>query len=146
MYSALWQADAGRIRRFAPLEFIGRDMPGFFDYGIADEVHELKGDTAQGNALGTMAQAVNKLVVLTGTLLGGYADDVFNVLYRLEPHKMVAEGYQWGESGVRSSSDAYGVLERVTIIPPQENACSKAKIAKQSNGSLGHHHCSSKSF
>ncbi len=131
IYSALWQADGSRIRRFAPLEFIGRYMPGFFDYGIADEVHELKGDTAQGNALGTMSQAVNKIVVLTGTLLGGYADDVFNVLYRLEPHKMVAEGYEWGESGVRSFSEAYGVLERVTIIPPQENACSKAKIVKQ---------------
>jgi hypothetical protein len=91
----------------------------------------LKGDTAQGNALGTMAQAVNKIVVLTGTLLGGYADDVFNVLYRLEPHKMVAEGYEWGESGVRSFSEACGVLERVTIIPPQENACSKARVVKQ---------------
>ncbi len=78
MYSALWQADASRIRRFAPLEFIGRYMPGFFDYGVADEVHELKGDTAQGNALGTMTQAVNKIVVLTGTLLGGYADDVLS--------------------------------------------------------------------
>lgn len=131
LYSALWQADASRIRRFAPLEFIGRYMPGFFEYGIADEVHELKGDTAQGNALGTMAQAVSKIIVLTGTLLGGYADDVFNVLYRLEPHKMVAEGYEWGESGVRSFSEAYGVLERVTIIPPQENACSKAKVVKQ---------------
>jgi GAF domain-containing protein len=79
----------------------------------------------------TMAQAVNKIVVLTGTLLGGYADDVFNVLYRLVPHKMIAEGYEWGESGVRSFSEVYGVLERVTIIPPQENACSKAKIVKQ---------------
>jgi len=26
-----------RIRRFAPLEFIGRYMKDFFDYGIADE-------------------------------------------------------------------------------------------------------------
>jgi hypothetical protein len=49
MYSPLWQADGGRIRRFAPLEFIGRYMPDFFDYGIADEVHELKGLSAGTN-------------------------------------------------------------------------------------------------
>jgi len=131
IYSPLWQADSKRIRRFAPLEFVGRYMKGFFDYGIADEVHELSNDTAQGNALGTLARAVDKIAVLTGTLMGGYADDLFNVLYRLEPHKMVAEGYEWGEPGVRSFAETYGVLERVTIIAPEENACSKAKVTKQ---------------
>jgi hypothetical protein len=130
-YSPLWQADGKRIRRFAPLEFIGRYIQGFFDYGIADEVHELSNDTAQGNALGTMARSVDKIAVLTGTLMGGYADDLFNVLYRLEPHKMVAEGYEWGEPGVRSFAEAYGVLERITIVTPEENACSKAKVTKQ---------------
>ncbi len=59
LYSALWQADGTKIRRFAPVDFIGRYMPDFFDYAIADEVHELKGDTAQGNALGTLAVARN---------------------------------------------------------------------------------------
>ena len=34
---------------------IGLYLDEFFDYGIADEVHELKsGETAQGNALGTL--------------------------------------------------------------------------------------------
>jgi hypothetical protein len=131
IYSPLWQADGKRIRRFAPLEFVGRYMKDFFDYGIADEVHELSNDTAQGNALGTLARAVDKIAVLTGTLMGGYADDLFNTLYRLEPHKMVAEGYEWGESGVRSFAETYGVLERITIITPEENACSKAKVTKQ---------------
>jgi hypothetical protein len=131
LYSPLWQADGSRIRRFAPIEFIGRYMPGFFEYGIADEVHELSNDTAQGNALGTLARSVDKIAVLTGTLMGGYADDLFNVLYRLEPHKMVSEGYEWGEPGIRNFAESYGVLERVTIIEPDENACSKAKVTKQ---------------
>ena len=70
-YSALWQADGRKIRRFAPIDFIGRYMHGFFDYAIADEVHELKGgDTAQGNALGTLASCARHIAVLTGTLLG----------------------------------------------------------------------------
>ncbi len=81
-FSPLWQADRERIPRMAPIEFIGRYLGGFFDYGIADEVHELKGETAQGNALGTMASACGRTVILTGTLLGGYADEMFNILYR----------------------------------------------------------------
>jgi hypothetical protein len=36
----------------APIEFIGRYLNGFFDYGIADEVHELKGRDGAGQRLG----------------------------------------------------------------------------------------------
>src|SRR6266849_2293611 len=61
----------------------------------------LKGDTAQGNALGTLAACVDRIVVLTGTLSGGYADDLHRVLFRLDPGKMVGRGYDWGESGRR---------------------------------------------
>ncbi len=104
---------------------------GFFDYGIADEVHELKGDTAQGNALGTLAACAKHVAVLTGTLLGGYADDLFNILFRLEPRSMVSEGFEWGEGGVRRFMETYGVLEKVAIIQPEENACSKARVTRQ---------------
>jgi superfamily II DNA or RNA helicase len=131
LYSALWQADEHRIRRVAPLEFIGRYMPHWFDYGIGDEVHQLAGDTAQGNALGTLAACVDRIVVITGTLLGGYADDLYNILYRLESGKMAGLGYQWGESGARLFSETYGVLEKITTIEPADNACSKARITKQ---------------
>jgi len=131
LFSALWQADQTKIRRCAPIEFTGRYLQGFFDYGIADEVHELKGDTAQGNALGTLAACAKRIAVLTGTLLGGYADDLFNILFRLEPHNMVSEGFEWGEGGVRRFMETYGVLEKVAIIQPAENACSKARVTRQ---------------
>ncbi|HEV2401606.1 MAG TPA: hypothetical protein VGS27_32020, partial [Candidatus Sulfotelmatobacter sp.] len=41
LHSPLWQADSGKIRRMAPIEFIGRYMPGWFDYAICDEIHQL---------------------------------------------------------------------------------------------------------
>jgi len=110
------------------MEFIGRYLPGFFDYGIADEVHELKGQTAQGNALGTMASACQQLVILTGTLLGGYADDLFHILYRLDPALLNREGFSHGEAGLRQFAETYGALEKVTTIEESENACSKAKV------------------
>jgi hypothetical protein len=131
VFSPLWQADETRIRRFGPVDFIGRYMPGFFDYAIADEVHELKGDTAQGNALGTLASCAARTLVLTGTLLGGYADELFNILFRLEPAKMVGEGFEYGEGGVRAFTETYGLLENVTVIEPADNACSEARVTKR---------------
>jgi hypothetical protein len=129
LYSALWQADDKKIRRFAPVDFIGRFMDDFFDYAIADEVHELKGgDTAQGNALGTLASCARHIAVLTGTLLGGYALDLFNILFRLEPSRMLEEGFEHGEAGVRAFTEAYGLLEKITVIEPADNACSEARV------------------
>jgi len=131
IYSPLWQADGKRIRRVAPLDFIGRFMPGWFDYAICDEAHQLANDTAQGNGLGTLAACADRTVILTGTLLGGYASDVYNLLYRLEAGKMAGHGYEWGEPGLRSFAEKYGVLERVTTIEPADNSCSKARVTKQ---------------
>jgi hypothetical protein len=73
-FSALWQADRSRIQRMAPIEYIGRYMRGWFDFAIADELHQLAGDTAQGNGLGVLGRAAQRLIALTGTLMGGYAD------------------------------------------------------------------------
>ncbi len=129
LYSALWQADGKKIRRFAPVDFIGRYMNGFFDYAIADEVHELKGgDTAQGNALGTLAESARHIAVLTGTLLGGYADELFNILFRLGAPRMLEEGFEYGEAGVRAFTEIYGLLEKITVIEPADNACSEARV------------------
>src|SRR5260370_3626356 len=127
IHSPLWQADPNKIRRMAPIEFIGRYMPGWFDYAICDEIHQLAGDTAQGNALGTLASCTNRIVGLTGTLLGGYADDLFNTLFRLESGRMKEHGYEWGTTGRSSFTQDYGVLETITKVEPAENRCSKSK-------------------
>ena len=127
IHSPLWQADADKIHRMAPIEFIGRYMPEWFDYAICDEVHQLAGDTAQGNALGTLASCTDRIVGLTGTLLGGYADDLFNTLFRLEARRMKDHGYEWGTTGRTSFIQDYGVLETITKVEAANNACSKAK-------------------
>ncbi|HXK03821.1 MAG TPA: helicase-related protein, partial [Verrucomicrobiae bacterium] len=131
LYSALWQGDGSRVHRYAVIDFIGRHLKKFFDFGIADEVHEMKGaDTAQGNALGTLATAANKTLVLTGTLLGGYADDVLEILFRLDARKMIEHGFEHGV-GLGPFLETYGLLETITTIEPAENACSEAKVTRR---------------
>ena len=131
VFSALWQADRSKVRRAAVIEFIGRQLRNFFDFAIADEVHELKGaDTAQGNALGKLASAAKKIIVLTGTLLGGFADDIYEILFRLDARKMIEHGYEHRE-GVRPFMETYGLLETITTIEPSENACSEARVTRR---------------
>lgn len=125
-YSALWQADRSRIQRMAPIEYIGRYMKGWFDFAIADELHQLAGDTAQGNGLGVLNRAAQRLIALTGTLMGGYADDLFNIFYRMEPRVMAREGFSYGGQGRRDFQEQYGVLETVEKVRETDNACSRA--------------------
>jgi hypothetical protein len=125
-FSALWQADRNRIQRMAPIEFIGRYMGGWFDFAIADELHQLAGDTAQGNGLGVLGRAAKRLIALTGTLMGGYADDLFNIFYRMEPRTMVDEGFAYGGQGRRDFQQQYGVLETIEKVRDTDNACSRA--------------------
>jgi hypothetical protein len=125
-FSPLWQADRTRIQRMAPVEYIGRYMKGWFDFAIADELHQLAGDTAQGNGLGVLGRAARRLIGLTGTLMGGYADDLFNIFFRMEPRVMVRQGFAYGGQGRRDFQEQYGVLETIEKIEDSDNACSRA--------------------
>ena len=128
-FAPLWQADSDKIQREAPIDFIGRHMHGFFDYAICDEMHQLAGDTAQGNALGTLASCSERIVGLTGTLMGGYAKDLYNLVWRLESEKMKQKGFVWGASGCGAFVSEYGVLETIETTEPQDNDCSDAKVS-----------------
>jgi superfamily II DNA or RNA helicase len=124
-YSALWQADRSKITRMAPAEYMGRYMREWWDYAIADEIHQLAGDTAQGNALGVLNRVSQHFLGLTGTLLSGYADDLFNTLFRTDARRMVEDGYQWGSSGRERFTHDFGVIETIERITVEDNACSK---------------------
>ena len=124
-YSALWQADCNKIVRMAPAEYMGRYMPEWWDYAIADEIHQLAGDTAQGNALGVLNKTARRFLGLTGTLLSGYADDLFNTLFRTDAKRMTEDGYEWGSAGRERFTRDFGVIETIERITVEDNACSR---------------------
>ncbi|MGI8281717.1 helicase-related protein [Bacillus mycoides] len=97
-------------RKIATVEYIRRKMKHFFDALIADEIHELKSETAQGTALGSLAKVCKKVVAGTGTLFGGRASDVFYTLWRLFPQKMVESGFEY--SSLMEWNETYGNIER----------------------------------
>jgi hypothetical protein len=125
-FAPLWEADRSKIQRMAPLEYMGRYMKRFFDYAFADEMHQLANDTAQGNNLAVLRRCSRKLIGNTGTLMGGYASDLFHILFRMEPWKMVRAGFEAGTQGQADFQATYGVLESIEKVPDEDQACTRA--------------------
>lgn len=119
----------GFPRKLATVDYIRRKMKGFFDICIVDEIHELKsGNSAQGNALGSLVAASKKCVGGTATLFGGKAEDIFYILFKLFPGDMIRAGYSF--NGVTQWNYEYGNIERTTYGQEGENENSN----KQSRG------------
>ncbi len=119
--SALWQADPSGSHRYAKAEYIKRYIrKGAFSLFVADELHEYKGgDTAQGQALACLAAVSNRTLGLTGTLIGGYATNLFYLLWRLFP-SLMKDNTPYGET--TQFADNYGVLEIVKKTSLEDNS------------------------
>lgn len=111
-----------QIRRYDPALYIKRRLRNFFTYLILDEVHEEKGtDTAQGHAAAALAAACRKVIALTGTLIGGYAEHLRPLLFRLSPGSLVQEGLSWSQA--TAFNERYGRIE--TRITERSGRCSE---------------------
>lgn len=86
---------------YQPTEFIKRYLPAnYFGLLVVDEGHEYKNEgSAQGQAMGVLARKCAKTLLLTGTLMGGYADDLFFLLWRLHPGQMIHDGFRPSSRG-----------------------------------------------
>lgn len=105
---------------YQPTEFIKRYLPqGYFGLLIVDEGHEYKNEnSAQGQAMGVLAAKCQKTLLLTGTLMGGYADDLFYLLHRLNPSMMIEDGFNYNERNTLGTASMgfmreHGILKDV---------------------------------
>lgn len=105
---------------YQPTEFIKRYLPrGYFGLLVVDEGHEYKNQgSAQGQAMGVLASQCRKALLLTGTLMGGYADDLFHLLWRLDPAAMIEDGFRPSTNGSMGAATMafmreHGVLKDV---------------------------------
>ncbi|ASC88891.1 DEAD/DEAH box helicase [Alcaligenes faecalis] len=101
-------------------EFIKRYLPrGYFGLLVVDEGHEYKNEgSAQGQAMGVLASQCQKTLLLTGTLMGGYASDLFHLLWRINPTQMIQDGFKPARNGSMGSAAMafmreHGVLKDV---------------------------------
>ena len=102
----------GGCRKYAPASYIKKQLKGFFDFAVFDEVHQYKGGgSAQGMAMHSLIKASRFQLALTGTIAGGYATDMFHLLFRLEPKRMLARGFN--HNSEIPFAEQYGIIESV---------------------------------
>lgn len=86
-------------KKYPIAEYVRKKMKDVFDYCLVDEAHQAKGLSEQGQAIADLIAASKKSVLLTGTLLNGYADGLYYLLWRTVPQKMVKEGFKFEDEG-----------------------------------------------
>ena len=107
----LYMADKDGIRRFAKAEYIKKYLRGKIDLFVADEIHECKsGVTAQGQAFADIACVSKRTLALTGTLMGGYAANLFYLLWRLMPREIKAKKMDFRSP--MGFAEQYGIIQR----------------------------------
>jgi hypothetical protein len=108
----LLAARAGRgPRRYALARYIARRMGGVFDCLIIDEAHEYRSaDSLQAAAALTLATTIPRAICLTGTLLGGYASHLYNILLIVSP--AFRERYSPRQGGRSRFAREFGLRSR----------------------------------
>jgi hypothetical protein len=98
-------------RRMAPCAYL-RQIGARFTFYVADEVHELKGaGTLQGQMFADLCSMSEKRIPLTGTLVGGYAENMLHLLWRTAPFRLVADGLTYDNDGFNEYVERYGVMQ-----------------------------------
>lgn len=122
---------------YQPSEFIKRYLPQHtFDVCLCDEAHEYKNaSSAQGQAMGVLASKARKIVLLTGTLMGGYGDDLFYLLFRALPQRMMEDGYRPSEQGSLTGAALafmrhHGVLKDIYVHEQDKTSHKTARGTK----------------
>lgn len=117
---------------YQPTEFIKRYLPqGFFELLIVDEGHEYKNSgSAQGQAMGVLAAKTRKTVLLTGTLMGGYADDLFYLLFRVLTKRMLEDGFAPRRNGSLNSASMSFMREHGVLKDIMSESTSNHKTAR----------------
>lgn len=108
----LWQWSR-KPYRWPAARFIKKNLKRLFSYALIDEVHELKGgsDVAQANACGAILASARWKLCLTGTLIGGYATDIFNLACRLGWRSIFDEGFKFGKE--MDFAKVYGIVDEI---------------------------------
>lgn len=93
-------------------DYICRRMKNCIDYFIADEVHLYSSrETAQGKAFSNMVNASKYTIALTGTLLNGYAENIFSMLFKLYSRTFIRNGFTFNDA--RNFAKEYGVVDTI---------------------------------
>jgi clan AA aspartic protease (TIGR02281 family) len=107
--------------RFSLARLVQKKFRRFFKYLIIDECHEQQSDeSAQSMAASKLIGSVDHVLALTGTLIGGYARNLYALVMRICPSTLVSEGFEWGKD--IEFSRVYGRIDRIVTTKEEPGA------------------------
>lgn len=114
-------------RRYDLSEYIKRAMGGVFDLLIADEIHQFKAnDTAQARLASVLAEVIPQRIALTGTIMSGFAKDLYMLLYHFGP-KSVRRDFGHTAREMARWADTYGFVAEERAIERSDAATNRAR-------------------
>ena len=75
--------------------------------------------------MGALLSSSRFALCLTGTLNSGYADDLFHLLFRMDPARLKADGFNYEDSNKFLST--YGTIEVVRKLDEVDNVYGRGK-------------------
>ena len=99
-------------KKYPVAKYIKQRMSGVFDYLALDEAHLLMNNSLQGIAAHHLMKASKHTLLLTGTLLNGFAANLFYTLFRVCPNIMIQEGFSYEDEP--EFARLFGVVSRET--------------------------------
>lgn len=108
----LWQWTS-KPNRWPLASYIKTHMRGMIDYAIIDEAHTAAAESsAIAISMSELVAAADRSILLTGTLLNGYAHSIFHLLFRAAPRTLREAGFDFSE--VTGFAEKYGRIERTS--------------------------------
>lgn len=112
-------------RRFDLAEYYKRFTPNLCQLMVADEFHQFKsGDSAQGQTARIFAEIIPQSITLTGTLMAGYARDLFYLLYGFGDREIRDDFEHKDRTRWRNQ---FGFVERTVYLESQNAKRSRTK-------------------
>ena len=120
---------AGAYSRFPLSTYISWKMRGKIDGLIVDEIQDYNNNSGQGDAMNELLGCAKKAIGLTGTLINGYSQGIFYLLYRIAPYLMQIDDKKY--TGTKEFNDEYGVTESVFEISEPEYNSNRRTVRKK---------------
>lgn len=107
-------------RKVSLAKYIYRKYRNKIDYFVGDEVHQYSAsDSSQGQAFALLVRSAKHTIGLTGTLMNGYASNLFYLLFRMFSKEMVKYGYKYKDC--KKFMTKYGVIEQKKMTVGGDN-------------------------
>ncbi len=97
--------------------YISKKMRGKVDGLIIDELQDYNNNSGQGDAMNDLLGCAKRAVGLTGTLINGYSQGIFYLLYRVSPRLMQTDGKKY--TATTDFNREYGVTETAYEVSDQ---------------------------